>query len=124
MAAAVAARAKRGAAGDEKLELKDLKAVVKFTHIALGKTGFSKFNTKVLCLQFLATVLPAWDTLLPAVSEPGAPVPALPPGATALPLPVPADLGSSDPSTCCPAPSDWCALNEPSRATLAAKGAC
>ncbi len=75
IAAAVSARAKRGAAGDDKL---DLKAVVKFTHIVLGKTGFSKFNTKVLCLQFLAAVSPAWDTLLPAVSESGAPAPAPP----------------------------------------------
>jgi len=75
IAAAVSARAKRGAAGDDKLDLKDLKAVVKVTHIVLGKTGFSKFNTKVLCLQFLAAVSPAWDTLLPAVSESGAPAP-------------------------------------------------
>jgi hypothetical protein len=78
--------------------MKDLRAAVKFTHIALEKTGFSKFNTKVLCLQFLATVSPSWDTLLPAVSEPGAPMPALPPGATALPLPVPADLVTPAPA--------------------------
>jgi hypothetical protein len=78
IAVAVSARTKRGAAGDDKLDLKDLKAVVKFTHIVLGKTGFSKFNTKVLCLQFLAAVLPAWDILLPAVSESGATAPAPP----------------------------------------------
>ena len=59
LAAAVSARAKRGAAGDDKLDLKDLKAVVKFTHIVIGKTGFSKFNAKVLCLNFLASVSPA-----------------------------------------------------------------
>ena len=58
-AAAVAARTKRGAAGDGKLELRDSKAVVKSTHIARGKTGFSKFNAKVLCLNFLASVSPA-----------------------------------------------------------------
>jgi hypothetical protein len=88
IAAAVSARAKRGAAGDDKLDLKDLKAVVKFTHIVLGKTGFSKFNTKVLCLQFLAAVSPAWDTLLPAVSESGAPAPAPPAAAPAPVVPV------------------------------------
>ncbi len=80
---AVSARTKRGAAGDGKLDLKDLKAVVKFTHIVLGKTGFSKINTKVLCLQFLTAVPPAWDKLLPAVSEPGAPAPPPPPPADA-----------------------------------------
>ena len=50
----------------------------------LGKTGFSKFNTKVLCLQFLAAVSPAWDKILPAVSEPGAPAPLPPSPAAAL----------------------------------------
>ena len=91
-AAAITARAKRGAAGDDKLELKDLKAVVKFTHLKLGKTGFSKYNTKVLCLQYLATVLPAWDTLLPSVSEPGALVPAPPPPAAVLASAAPGGL--------------------------------
>ncbi len=37
----VAARIKRGADVDDKLELEDLKAFVKLSHIMLGKTGFS-----------------------------------------------------------------------------------
>ena len=42
-------------------------------------------GTKVLCQQFVATVSPAWGTLLPAVSEPGAPRPS-PPAAASAPI--------------------------------------
>ena len=118
IAAAVAARAKRGATGDDKLDLKDLKAVVKFTHIALGNTGFSKFNTKVLCLQFLATVSPAWDTLLPAVSEPGAlaPAPLLP--AAALASTGPGALLTPPPATTPHRSFDVSALSQAERREL------
>jgi hypothetical protein len=77
-AVAIAAKTKHGAAGDDKLELKDLKAVVKFTHIKLGKTCFSNYNTKVLCP---AVPRGCVTCMLPAVSEPGAPAPAPPRGA-------------------------------------------
>ena len=78
IATAVAARTKR-AAGDNKLELNDLKAAVKFHPHHARQDGLFEFSTKGLCLQFLATVSPAWDTLLPAVSEPEATVPPPPP---------------------------------------------
>jgi hypothetical protein len=86
---------------DDKLDLKDLKAVVKFTHIMLGKTGFSKFNTKALCLQFLATVSPAWDTLLPDVYKSGAPAPPPSPPAAAPAPTGPAVLLKPPPATTC-----------------------
>jgi len=42
-------------------------------------------GAKVLCLQFLATVSPAWGILLPAVSETRAPGPS-PPAAAPAPI--------------------------------------
>ena len=116
IAAAVAVRAKRGAAGDDKLDLKDLKAVVKFTHIMLGKTGFSKVNTKALCLQFLASVSPAWDTLLPAVSESGAPAP---PAAAPAPVGPVVFLTLTPPPATTPRPSiDVSSLSQAERREL------
>ena len=114
IAAAVAAREKRGAARDDKLELKDLKAAVKFHPHDARLDGLFEFNTKGLCLQFLATVSPAWSTLLPAVIKPEATAPPLP---AAEPAPAaPSNLLSPPPATTPRFVLD--VLIEPGRTTL------